>query len=74
MKNLTMMVMGPGCLVCALFHFPKTMFVVSVDYFRLVESLEYFHLVDSLEYFYLVKSLEYFPVVESIEYFEREYI
>ena len=69
MTSLTMIVMGLGFLVLALFHFLKIPLVVSVEYFHLVESLEYFHLVESLEYFDLVDSIEYFDPVESIEYF-----
>ena len=65
MMSLMMMVLGPGYLVRALFHFLKIPLVVSVDYFHLVESLEYFHLVESLEYFHLVESTEYFHLIES---------
>ena len=70
MKSLTMMVLGPGYLVRALFDFLKILLVMSVDYFHLVETLEYFHLVQSLEYFDLVQSMEYFHLVESLEYFD----
>ena len=59
-----MMVLGPGYLVRARFHFLKILLVVSLDYFHLVESLEYFHLVESLEYFHLAESMEYFHPVE----------
>ena len=79
MTSLTMIVLGPGYLVRALFHFMNIPLVVSVGHFHLVESLEYFHLVGSLENFHLAQSMEYFhpvesnPVesnlVESIEYF-----
>ena len=65
MTSLTMMVLGPGYLVRALFHFLKFLLFVSVDFFNLVESLEYFYLVESLEYFNLVESMEYFHLVES---------
>ena len=44
MTSLTMMVLGLGYLVRALFHFLKIPLVVSLDYFYLVESLEYLHL------------------------------
>ena len=60
MTSLTMMVLGLGHLVRALFHFPlKILLVVSVEYFTLVVSVEYFLLVMSAEYFPLVLSLEY---------------
>ena len=65
MTSLTTMVLGPGYLVRAIFHFLKIPLVVSVEYFNLVESLEYFNLVKSLEYFNLVESMEYFHPVES---------
>ena len=68
--SLTMMVLGPGYLVHALSHFLKIPFIVSMDYFHLVESLEYFNLVESLEYFHLVESLVYFDLFESMEYFD----
>ena len=70
--SLEMMVLGPGCLVRALFNFLTILLAVSVDYFHLVESLEYFHLVESLNYFHLVESLEYFHLVESLEYFPAQ--
>ena len=44
-----MMVLGPGYLVRAIFHYLKFQLVVSVNYFLLIESMEYFHLVDSKE-------------------------
>ena len=74
MTSLTMMVLGLGYLVRALFHFLKIMLVVSEEYFHLVESLEYFDLVESLEYFDMVESFEYFDLVESFEYFLVEYL
>ena len=40
MTSLTMVVLGPGYLVRALFHFLKITLVVSVDYFNLVGSLD----------------------------------
>ena len=71
MTNLMMMVLGPGHLVRAIFHFSlKILLVISVDYFHLVESLEYFHLVESLVYFHLVELMEYFDLVESMEFFD----
>ena len=39
MRIPTMMVLGQGYLVNALFHFLKILLVVSVDYFHLVKSL-----------------------------------
>ena len=52
MTSLTMMVLGPGYLVRALFHFPlKILLVMSVEYCPLVMSVEYFKLVVSVEYF-----------------------
>ena len=62
------------------FSFSEILFVVSVDYFHLVESMEYLHLVKSFEHFCLVKSnlfqsnpgesnLVESNLVESIEYF-----
>ena len=51
MTILTMIFMGPVYLVSALFHFLKIPFVVSMDYFHLVESLEYFHLFESIGIF-----------------------
>ena len=57
MKILQMMVMGPGHLVRALFHFPlKNLLVVTVEYFPLVVSVEYFPLFMSVEYLKLVES------------------
>ena len=53
-----MMVLGPGHLVHALFHFPlKILLVVSVEYFLLVVSVEYFQLIKSQN-----------PLVVSVEY------
>ena len=67
--SLTMMVLGLGYLVRAFFHFLKITFVVSVEYFHLVESMEYFHSVKSFEYFLLVKSnIVESNLVKSIEY------
>ena len=77
------MVLGPGYLVRALFHFLKILLVVSVEYFYLVESMEYFHLFESFEYFLLVDSniaksnlvdsdLVESDLVESIEYFPAQ--
>ena len=71
MTSLTMMVLGPGYLVCALFHFLKILSVVSVYYFHLVESLEYFHLVESIDYFDLVESIEYFTAQKHF-YFQTQ--
>ena len=51
--SLTMMVLGLGYLVRALFYFLKIPLVVSVNYIYLVESMEYFQLVESFEYFIL---------------------
>ena len=57
MTSLKMMVMGPGHLVRALFHFPlKIPLVVSVEYSPLVVSVEYLPLVVSVEYYKWVKS------------------
>ena len=70
MTSLTIVVLGPGYLVRAIFHFLKNPLVVSVDYFHLVEWMEYFDLVESFEYFDLVESFEYFDMVESFEYFD----
>ena len=82
MTSLMMIVLGPGYLVRALFHFLKNMLVMSVDYFHFVKSLEYFHLVESLEYSHLVESMEYIHLVksnlaksnlvESVEYFPAQ--
>ena len=79
MTSLTIMVLVPGHLVCAIPHFPlkiplvmsvaQNPLVVSVKYYHLVESLEYFHLVESMEYFDLVESFEHFELVKSFEYF-----
>ena len=56
MTSLTMMVMGPGHLVRAIFHFLlKILLVVSVAQNPLVVSLDYFLLVMSVEYFHLVE-------------------
>ena len=49
MKSLTMMVLGLGYLVRAIFHFLKIPLVMSVEYFHLVESLEYLNLVKTVE-------------------------
>ena len=73
MTSLTMMFLGPGYLVHALFHFLKVFLVVSVDHFHLVKSMEYSHLVKSFEYFLLVESnLVRSNIVESIEYFTAQ--
>ena len=75
-----MMVLSPGYLVHALFHFLEIPLVVSVDYFHLFESLEYFHLVESMEYSHLVMSnlvksnIVESNLVESIEYFPPKQI
>ena len=62
MISLTMMVLGRGHLVGALFIFPlKIPLVVSVEYFPLVVSVEYFQLVVSVDHFQLVESMKYFP-------------
>ena len=51
MTSLTTMVLGPGHLVRAIFHFPlKIPLVMSVEYFSLVVPVEYFPLVVSAEY------------------------
>ena len=51
MMIIAMMVLGPGHLVHALFHFPlKIPLVVTVEYFLLVVSVEYFPLIVSVEY------------------------
>ena len=42
MMSLTIMILGPGYLVRAIFHYLKIPLVMSVDYFHLVESLENF--------------------------------
>ena len=61
--SLTMMVLGPGHLVCALFHFPlKTPFVLSVSQIPLVVSVDYLSLVVLVEYFQLVVSQKYFSL------------
>ena len=70
MTSLTMIVLGTGYLVHALFRFLKITLGVSVDYFYLVESLEYFRLEKSMEYFDLVQSMEYFDLVKSMVYFD----
>ena len=77
MTSLTMMVMGTGNLVHALFRFPLTvLLVVSVAQNPLVVSVEYFQLVVSVGYFQLIElqnplvvSVKYFPFVVSVEYF-----
>ena len=52
MTSLTMMVLGPGHMVRALFHFPlKILLVLSVAQNPLVVSVDYFVLVMSVEYF-----------------------
>ena len=78
MTSLTMMVLGPGHLVCALFNFllkimlvvsvAQNPLVVSVDYFPLVASVEHFQLIESENTFFV--SVEYFHLVESVEYFQ----
>ena len=56
--SLTMMVLGPGHLVRALYHFPLIItLVVSVEYFQLIESQN--PLVVSVDYFQLVMSVDY---------------
>ena len=58
MTSLTMMVLGPGHLVRALFHFPlKILLVVSVAQNPLVMSVDHFDLVESLKYLDLVESM-----------------
>ena len=58
MTSLTTMVLDPGHLIGALFHFPlKILLVMSVEYFPLVASVEYFQLIESLNL--LVVSIEY---------------
>ena len=53
MTSLTMMVMGPGHLVRAIFYFLlKILLVVSVAQNPLVVSVNYFPLVVSVEYFH----------------------
>ena len=66
-ESLTMMVLGPGHLVRALFNFPiKFLLVVSVEYFPLVVSVEHFPLVVSVDSSQLVESMKYCPkLVES---------
>ena len=62
-----MMVVDPGHLVRALFHFPlKIPLVVSVEIFPLVMSVEYFQEIESQNM--LVVSVEYFLLVMSVEY------
>ena len=58
MKILTMMVLGPGYLVRALFLFFKFLFIVFVDC-QVMESQNL--VIVSVEYFQLVKSQKYFP-------------
>ena len=60
MTSLTMMVLGLGHLVRALFHFLKFLLVVAVAQNPLVVSVAQNPLVVSVDYFHLVKSLEYF--------------
>ena len=68
MTSLAMIVLGPGHLVCALFHSPlKILLVVSVAQNLLVVSVEYLQLVVSVEYFQLIESQH--PLVVSVEYF-----
>ena len=56
MTILTMMVLGPGHLVRALFHFSlKILLVMSVAKNQLVVSVDYFPLVVSVEYFQLTE-------------------
>ena len=80
----TMMVLGSGFLVRALFHFLIILLVVSVDDFHLVESMEYFHLVQSnlvrsnlvesniFESILVESNLVESNLVESIEYFPAQ--
>ena len=51
-----MMVLVPGYMVRALFHFLIIILVVSVEYFHLIEPCDFFDLVGSFEYFDLVES------------------
>ena len=66
MASLTMMVLGPGHLVRALFQSSvKILLIVSVAQNWLVVSVDYFTLVVSVEYIQLVEFQNYFQLVES---------
>ena len=67
MVSLKMMVLGPGHLVHALFHFALEIpLVVSIKYFPLFVSEKYFQLIESQNT--LVVLVEYFPLVLSVDY------